>query len=311
MLAYHGVDEPDSLARQMRHIRECYEPVSAAEVVAAFRDKVALPDYAVWVTFDDGLASVVESGLPILKEYGIRATLFVCPGVIETGQPFWWDLVATAVDHGISVPATSGKASQSPIVALKSVDDATRRQAVDEIAKSLEARAIAPPSAQLTVADLERWQASGNDVGNHTWDHPCLDRCNRDTQLEQIAAADHWLRKHVEQETRVFAYPNGDWTEDSEHVLKDLGYALALLFDHRLASTKQHPHRISRLRVSTTATDLRFAAIVSGVHSAAYHVRRRMWPRYPLDTALRTSPTQVSPVSVEGTAKRPRSKGFA
>ena len=242
-----------------------------------------------WVTFDDGLPSVVESGLPLLREFGVPATLFVCPGVVNSGEPYWWDAVATAVEHGLAVPGVATGANRSAVSALKSVADATRREVCAQLTAALQARGIPIPSAQLTLADLQRWQECGYDIGNHTWDHPCLDCCEKGSQREQIQTADLWLQENFDPDLRIFAYPNGDWTVDAERVLGDLRYDLALLFDHRLATTKEHPYRVSRLRVSTDASDGRFAAILSGAHSSAYHASRG-FRGSALDTGLRSLP---------------------
>ena len=70
---------------------------------------------------------------------------------------------------------------------------------------------------------------------------------------------------------RLFAYPNGDWTPDSERVLAELDYDLALLFDHRLADVAEaNPLRVSRVRLDTDASVGRARAILSGGHSMLY-----------------------------------------
>ena len=287
VLAYHGVGDALAFERQMTCLRERYAPVATNEVVAALRGDAVLPDYAVWVTFDDGLANVVETGMPIMERIGIRATLFVCPGIVEPAQPFWWDVVEAATAHRVPVPNLSAASSQSPVTALKSVADHVRREVVRELAERLAALSIDVSPTVLTPSQLDRWCDAGNDVGNHTWDHPCLDMCEPTSQRTQIAAADAWLREHVVAPLRVFAYPNGDWTRAAEDVLRELEYDAALLFDHRLASSAQDPLRVSRLRVSTRASDRRFAQIVAGTHSLAYHARRRLSRRPAPDTALR------------------------
>jgi peptidoglycan/xylan/chitin deacetylase (PgdA/CDA1 family) len=289
VLAYHGVDEPVGFARQMRHVCDHYEPVSAREVVAAVRGPATLPDRAVWVTFDDGLPSVVEHGLSTLRDAGVPATMFVCPGLIDAGSPHWWDIVDTAATHGLDIPSTDLPANAPPVTCLKTLPDLERRRIVDALARELAARGILVPQRQLTLTELASWEAAGNDLGNHSWDHPCLDRCEPSEQRCQVADADAWLRERGPDGLRIFAYPNGNATQTVEETLRELGYDLALLFDHRLASTSDHRYRVSRLRVSTTASDARFAAILSGAHSAGYHLKRALKPG-KTDTALRSLP---------------------
>ena len=96
--------------------------------------------------------------------------------------------------------------------------------------------------------------------------------CTADEQRRQIVEADRWLERiGAFERGRLFAYPNGDWTPDSEQVLAELGYDLALLFDHRLADVAgTNPLRISRVRLDTGASVERARAILSGGHSMLY-----------------------------------------
>lgn len=290
VLAYHDVESADVFARQMQHVCRHYAPVSGSEVALAVRGERELPDYALWVTFDDGHASVVRNGLPVLDALGIRATLFVCPGLIESRGPFWWDVVNRAVQEGIRVQSATELPADALVTALKSVPDHRRRAIVADFESALANRGVTAHSDQMTVAELHQWQQHGQQVGNHTWDHPCLDQSDAGAQGAAIRKADEWLTQHVDPSARVFAYPNGDWTADAELLLREDGYELALLFDHRLAATSQPPYRISRLRVSTRASMRRFSAIVSGAHSAGYHLSRRLRPNPHEDTALRSVP---------------------
>jgi peptidoglycan/xylan/chitin deacetylase (PgdA/CDA1 family) len=287
VLAYHSIDEPDAFARQVTHLRHQYEPVSARAVIAAMHGTTTLPDRAVWVTFDDGFPSVVEHGLPALSDAGVPATMFVCPGLIDAGSPNWWDVVDTATTHGLGSSITNLPTSAAPVTHLKTLPDLERRRIVDALAGELAERGISVPQRQLTIGELTRWEAAGNDLGNHSWDHPCLDRCEPAEQRRQVTDADAWLRRRRPDGPRIFAYPNGNATPTVEAVLGELGYDLALLFDHRLASTTGHPYRVSRLRVSSSASDARFAAILSGAHSAGYRLKRAMTPTKHPDTALR------------------------
>jgi peptidoglycan/xylan/chitin deacetylase (PgdA/CDA1 family) len=72
----------------------------------------------------------------------------------------------------------------------------------------------------------------------------------------------------------TFAYPNGNFTPVAERCLEEAGYRTGFLYDHRLAAPRQHPLRISRLRVSTTISQDRFDTVLSGLEPAAYRTAR-------------------------------------
>ncbi len=271
-LAYHDIGDPAAFARQAQYLAEHWHPVSGAQVADAVAGEGELPARAVWVTFDDGRPDVVTDGLPILEEHGIPATLYVCPSVIDSGDPFWWQAIEArpAAEVTVGGVARSGR----PLVqALKVVPDAERRAVLEQV---LEQPATEVVPAQMDREQLDRWIASGREVGNHTWDHPILDRCTRAHQVEQVRRAHEWLAEVLGTPPDLFAYPNGDRTEVTASELFRLRYRTAPLFDHRLSSVDQEPFALSRLRLDAAAPLDRARAIVSGSHPAVFDVVRRI-----------------------------------
>jgi peptidoglycan/xylan/chitin deacetylase (PgdA/CDA1 family) len=79
VLAYHAVspDERSQFSRQMDVLLRHARPVRA--------DAAALPAGGGWyaaVTFDDGLESIIDNALPVLKEKGIPVTLFIVTDIL-------------------------------------------------------------------------------------------------------------------------------------------------------------------------------------------------------------------------------------
>lgn len=238
-----------------------YTPLGIEDVIRYARGE-RLDRDSCWVTFDDGDPSVIDVALPILRERSIRATLFVCPRLIDTSDPFWWQVVEEASHLGIQL-----KGSETPygVRDLKKVADPIRRKIVEELRDLLEQRAGRPlERRQLTTDGLRRWLAAGNSIGNHTWDHPLLDMCEPFEQKRQISLAHDWLIQRVGS-VSAFAYPNGNHTNVAERTLKELGYASAALFDHRIA-TQESGLRMSRIRVNASDEVAQFRAKISGLH---------------------------------------------
>jgi len=248
VLGYHGIDDPEVLDRQLALLRRHYRPVALADVVAAL-DGAPLPRRAVWVTFDDGDPSVVEVALPVLRAHGVRATMFVCPSVVDTDEPLWWQAIG----------------DEREVARLKRAPDAERRAAVATTARRVR---------QVTTAQL-RLFARECDIGNHTWSHPILDQCSDDEQRRQVHAAHEWLTATLGVAPVAFAFPNGNAAPAARDELERLGYRIALLHDHRLTRLRD-PLAMSRLRVGDHISDARFAAIVAGAHPAVHAARRRL-----------------------------------
>ena len=49
------------------------------------------------VTFDDGYRDNYECAFPILQRYRIPATIFLTTGVIDSGEPLWFEQLAEAI----------------------------------------------------------------------------------------------------------------------------------------------------------------------------------------------------------------------
>lgn len=269
-MAYHGVPDPEAFDRHLQWICSEFEVLSGSDVVHHTRRRRDFPKRAVWLTFDDGLASVVRKGLPVLESHGAPATIFVSPGLVEEASLPWWTEITVAVGNGWVPP--SDVTGDVLVRELKTVPDHVRREIVGQ-AHAANLRHGLPPSdgddLVATRDELERWLASGREVGNHTWDHPCLDHCDPDGQARQIIDAGEWLEEFgAFDQSQLFAYPNGDWTADADALLRSAGYDVALLFDHRVAGWSSDPLRMSRLRLDSSAPIERVRAVLSGSHSA-------------------------------------------
>lgn len=273
VLAYHEVVDPTLFAAHLDFLQSEYSIVSGAQVVAAARGEHDLPADAAWITFDDGLESTVTHALPLLVDRKLSATLFICPGLVEHGHRPWWDIVQTATSMGWTLEET-GQASSAD--ALKLVPDDVRRAAVEAASRFLTENGAAETMSPLASREqLRGWLDAGQQLGNHSWDHPCLTRCTPRSQADQITLADHWLSAFgAFSEGRIFAYPNGDWTREAEDVLRDLEYEVALLFDDRSSPIDSwQPLRTSRSLINASAPLFHVRSVLSGARSFVYRNR--------------------------------------
>ena len=96
VIQYHKIDRPaaDSLvrgcftpprrfARQMAWLkRKGFVFYTASELIDHFRQRGEFPENGIALTFDDGWQDNYTNAFPVLKQLGIRATIFIIPSVI-------------------------------------------------------------------------------------------------------------------------------------------------------------------------------------------------------------------------------------
>jgi peptidoglycan/xylan/chitin deacetylase (PgdA/CDA1 family) len=274
VLAYHGIDDPVCFRRQLGYLARTMRPVSVEDMLGAMHGGRSLPDRAVLLTFDDGHRSLLETGLPLLRERGFPAVAFVVPGVLDSDRPFWWTETERLVRQGARSGRLPGLDPAAMVRRLKQLPDGERLEVIAELRDTAEGPP--PRTPQLRRDELPLLESAGIMVGNHTVTHPCLPRCDAGKAVAEVSEAHRLLADALGHEPRTFAYPNGDWDPRAEEALAGAGYEAAFLFDHRAnPAMPRHPLRISRLRVNSTTNLGRFATIVSGLHPALHRARGR------------------------------------
>jgi len=270
VLGYHGVSDPTTFAGHVDRLVAIARPVSLDDVEEAIARGRSLPPRAVLLTFDDGERSLLEHGLPLLRERGIPAVAYVVASLIGTDTPFWWHEVEQLVTAGAHVSGEPRRTASQWVAHLKTVPQAERLRLTGRLRDGQ-----APVrERQLAPKDLATLEAGGVRVENHSRTHPLLDRCSDADVREEIVAAHERLADLLGRAPRSFAYPNGNWDVRAERVLGELGYRTGFLFDHRLGpGLPDHPLRISRLRVGSHTPPDRFETILSGLHPAVHALR--------------------------------------
>lgn len=81
----------------------------------------------------------------------------------------------------------------------------------------------------MTSDQMTKIMRQGIAVENHTVSHPFLSKLNREEQYAEIAEATKQLRDLTGKTSDVFAYPYGDYNEDTMAVLEELGFRGAFI----------------------------------------------------------------------------------
>ena len=126
ILVYHSISEdplnpfsvsPEDFEEQVRFVSQEYNVISLKELIACIRDESReIPPDSVVITSDDGFRDNYTYAYPILKKYGVPATIFVITERLESdgaSQPaakdhesslyLSWDQIIEMSRNGVSI----------------------------------------------------------------------------------------------------------------------------------------------------------------------------------------------------------------
>jgi len=95
---------PETFENQMRFLKEHnYNVIPLNKMVERIRTKERIPHKTVAITFDDGLKNNFTNAYPILKKYGLPATIFVAVDFVGGKKFLTWNQIREMQENGISI----------------------------------------------------------------------------------------------------------------------------------------------------------------------------------------------------------------
>ncbi len=240
----------DRFATQMRWLAARFRMVPLGEIAMALATGPARQRLAA-VTFDDAYRGVLSHGIPVLKQLGIPATIFVVESAPETLGPFWWDALAEArpsLDRKALREAWGGNGSA--IFGATGVDPDSIRLPEEYL----------PANWEM----LRRAQSPLVDIGAHSRTHPMLTTLSPQALNDELRGARDLIGKHLDSAPEGLAYPYGDWNEGVVVAAAQAGYRYAVTTDRRWVASPRDPLRLPRQTISSGMTLPAFAAAASG-----------------------------------------------
>lgn len=233
----------DTFRWQLDLLARCFNVLPLHEAV----DRLAqgtLPPRAVCITFDDGYRSVHDLALPLLRQFGLPATVFVTSGYVGEAN-MWNDRIIEAVQ---SLPAGQLDLSELGLGAYPLHSLADRKSTVGTLT---EASKYLPPKARLElISRLENLVGeglahglmltpqmivnltlNGIEIGGHTISHPILTSLDDSSARLEIAGGKTQLEEITGRPVRFFAYPNGkigkDFDQRHAQMAQEAGFVAA------------------------------------------------------------------------------------
>ncbi len=240
---------PKSLRLHLSYLKTYFSLISFEELVRRLQAGEDISHCAV-LTFDDGWLDNYLYAFPILREFNVPATIFLTSGFIGTSQWFWpeeigWTILSVYKERvNISLLPDQlshmlNKERSREQDANKSIDriiaemkswEAPQRLSVTQKCTQLRTKTIEESKRLLMNWDEVREMAESGlvDFGSHTVSHALLDQLQpKDVQQELVESVAK-IHKEVGTQTKLFAYPNGNYTPQILAMLSESGITAAV-----------------------------------------------------------------------------------
>jgi peptidoglycan/xylan/chitin deacetylase (PgdA/CDA1 family) len=226
IVMFHGVGgyhySGTTFRAQMTWLRQHLRVVSLEAMITRMDEAGAELRRDTALTFDDGLRNNFTVAYPILKELGLPATFFVCPGLIDS-RTWLWNHEARQrllrLDEArlleLSARLGCGPSSVEGVVDwMKSLPLERRRAAEDHV--RMATQDFNPTEDERRHFDPMRWDdilaldPSVITIGSHTRTHPILTTLDADQLQDEVVQSRVQLEGRLGRAVRLFCYPNGD-----------------------------------------------------------------------------------------------------
>lgn len=101
----------------------------------------------------------------------------------------------------------------------------------------------------LSWSQVQELSAAGWDIAPHGLTHPHLPQLSIEQQREEITESRRSIEQALGKSADVFAYPFGEYNEDTLKILKEAAYRYAFTTKEGYASSNQSPYELSRIVV--------------------------------------------------------------
>ncbi len=252
---------PKIFEKQIRFISKHFNVISFSDLLNNM-----IPKNPLIITFDDGYKDNYKIAFPVLKKYGLKATIFLVTSAIDRKNILWWDRVAYMIKNtnlkecklqlndcvynfDISNHDKKRQAIREIIKMLKGIDNALKDKIIQELEQSLKVRIDKALfyKQYLTWEEIKDMEKFGIEFGSHSCTHPILENISYTEMRKELLNSKKRIETILNQPCIVFSYPNGNYNVLVKDAVKDCGYKLACSYDYGVNSQDSDPLAFKRI----------------------------------------------------------------
>ena len=265
---HHLSVNPLNFAEHLDMLTKYFIPIKLSDLINHIYNRT-LPQKAVVVTFDDGYSDNFWNAYPLLKRFGVPATIFVTTGLIGTNQEAYWDELERLLLQGevatevsitldsriwhwkLTTPEERMKAYLEIWNILTPMPQEKRELILAQLRSALKTKSDSRPEYRfMSVNELIEISRDGLvEIGAHTVNHADLPALPPELQRWEIAMSKQHLEEWLGRLVDLFAYPYGHVNDVTRQIVIEAGFKAACSTIYGAVTHKSDPFLLPRVRV--------------------------------------------------------------
>lgn len=286
-----GKTPASQFAKQLEYLTSHYDVVPLSRMVERITDLEPLPSRLAAITIDDGYRDAYDVAYPLLRRYGVSASLFVVTEFANRRAWIWTDkarfLTQQAAPQRLNMKIRESElslelngetsrrnASERINSIIKRLPDESKEEAIRRLSLALGvAIPQAPPEefSSVTWDQAREMYANGVEIGSHTLTHPILTNVGDERLRRELRDSKSHLEEVLGHQVDLFCYPNGDNDERVQSEVARAGYRAAVTVVNGLNQRGDDP--LSLRRVHTERDFAHFLQSTSGFEQLKRRLR--------------------------------------
>lgn len=242
----------NNFERQMEFVKKEFNVLPLDVIIDHLKKGKALSCHDIAITFDDGYIDNYLYAYPILKKYGIPATIFVTTGYIGSNNLLWWDRLSLIIkamrgteivwDDFSSDLLTSElksilnnekalRRSLTPLTNyLKSVGVHKREAIIQYLGKTIlnSESLLSHQRVFLSWQEIKEMSGNGITFGSHSHTHAILTEMDDEYMNRELSLSKELIRENVGSDPEGFSYPDGCFDDRVKASVIKTGYHYAV-----------------------------------------------------------------------------------
>ncbi len=263
---------------QMRHLSENYNVVSMDRMVEHVEN--GGKEFLVAVTFDDGYKDNFQYAYPILKKYGIPATIYVITRFLEGDTSMWWkelwERLAEVGEFEVEVCGerrswrTQGHSAKVQCFReMRKILLGSEKEIYLDLLRQISGDSPKQYPEDCMTAEEARLLDKDDliTIGAHTHSHFCLASLSENEVAEEMMKSREILEKALDHPVMHLAYPYGKPDEAGEkdfRIARGCGFSSSVVTKVGNISSGHDAMSLPRLEIKDQLDGRRFEGVLSG-----------------------------------------------